>query len=82
MKKLKVFTQNICSDCLQLLVNGESEHSEKELEAHNKTLTDWAKLKYFPAGLSDNTERFFSWSDCDVCGQIAGDRYEYNFIHE
>ena len=82
MKKFKVFTQNICSDCLQLLVNGESNHSEEELKQFNQTLTEWSKLKYVPAGLSDNEESFFSWSKCDICNQIAGDRHEYNFFQQ
>ena len=80
MKKYKVFQQNICSDCLQLLVNNESEHSEEELNTFNKTLSDWNKTGYIPAGLADNMEPFFSWSSCDVCNQIAGMRYEYNFF--
>ena len=78
--KAKVYQQNICSDCLQLLVNGESEHSEKELITFHSTLENWSKTGYTPAGLSNNQESFFSWKCCDVCGQIAGDRHEYNFF--
>lgn len=80
MKKYKVFQQNICPDCLQLLVNGESNHTEEELKNFNSVLTEWAKTGYIPAGLADNMEPFFSWKTCDICGQIAGIRYEYNFF--
>ena len=82
MKKFKVFTQSICSDCLQLLVNGESEHSEQELKTFNDTLSKWAESKYIPAGMSDNDESFFSYSKCDLCNQMAGDRHEYNFFQK
>ena len=82
MKTVKVYQQEICSDCLQLLVNNESNHTETELKSFHSTLENWAKQKYVPAGLSDNMEPFFSWKCCDVCGQIAGNRYEYNFFDQ
>jgi hypothetical protein len=80
MKKYKVFQRNICLDCLQLLVNGESDHSEEELTQFNHTLELWAKTGYIPAGLSDNSEPFFSHNNCDICNQMPGNRYEYNFF--
>lgn len=82
MKKFKVYNQQICNDCLQLLVNGESDHTEKELNTFNKTLLGWSKLNYFPAGLSDNEEGYFSHRNCDICGQIAGQRNDYNFFQK
>lgn len=79
MKKHKVFQQNICSDCLQLLVNGESDHSESELKQFNETLKQWELTGYIPAGTTE-LESFFSHNSCDICNQIAGTRYEYNFF--
>ena len=81
-----VYIQNICLNCLQLLVNGESDHTEEELNMFNTTLDKWQKDKYIPAGMnmaeSENYEPFFSWSKCDLCDGLAGDRYEYNFFDE
>ena len=84
--KAKVYKQKICTDCLLMLVNGESDHSEEELKRMDKTLEEWAKDGYTPAGMATdkngNCEPSFSWRRCDLCGQIAGDRYEYNFIQK
>jgi hypothetical protein len=82
MKNKEVYQQNICNNCLQMLVNGESDHTEEELSTMNKTLDNWAKDKYIPAGLSDNLEPSFSWHKCDLCDGLAGDRYEFNFFDE
>ena len=78
----QVFQQEICSNCLQLLVNGESDHTETELNKFYETLDKWSTDKYVPAGLSDNMESFFSWHKCDLCDSLPGDRYEYNFFDE
>jgi hypothetical protein len=78
--KTEVYQQNICSNCLQMLVNGESDHTEEELTTMGNTLNEWSKTGYTPAGLSDNMESSFSWHKCDLCNCLAGDRYEYNFF--
>jgi hypothetical protein len=80
MKKSSLFIQIICSDCLQSIVIGCNEMDENELNEMDKTLNLWAKDNYFPFGLTNNTEPFFSWSKCELCNQLAGDRYEYYFI--
>lgn len=82
MKKNNVFQQQICDNCLQMLVNGESDHTDHELNKMNETLDNWQKDKYIPAGMSDNMEPFFSWHHCDLCNSLAGNRYEYNFFDE
>ena len=82
--KSKVFQQSICTDCLQLLVNGESDHAPEELVRMNKTLAQWADSKYVPAGMhtdeNGNCEPSFSWHRCDLCNGLAGDRYQYDFF--
>lgn len=75
-----IYTQNICGDCLQSIVNGDNERDIAELNEMNKTIEQWSKEKYFPLGLTENTEPFFSHSKCDLCDQLAGQRYEYYFI--
>lgn len=75
-----IYKQIICPNCLQLLVNGESNHTEKELTEINNTLDLWAKDKYYPIGMADTLTPYFSWSKCELCNGLAGDRYEYNFI--
>jgi hypothetical protein len=80
MSESNLYIQNICSECLQKLVNDEGDHMPEELERFEKTLKKWAKELYYPAGLTDNTEPSFSWSKCDLCNTLAGDRYEYYFI--
>lgn len=77
-----VYIQNICTNCLQWLVNNESDHTEEEKQTMFNTLDQWSKDKYIPAGLSDNLEPSFSWHTCDICHALPGDRYEYNFFDE
>jgi len=84
--KNNIYVQNICSDCLQWLENNESNHSEEEFTTMQETLSVWVKEKYYPAGANidknGNCEPFFSWSRCELCNGLAGDRYKYNFIDE
>jgi hypothetical protein len=78
-----IYIQNICGDCLQAIVNGEDDpYGQHDSETMEKTLRSWAKRKYFPAGLTDNTEPSFSWQKCDLCNDLAGNRYEYYFRDE
>ena len=79
MKK-EIYVQEICENCLQLLVNGESDHTPEELKTMEKTLQDWQKNSYIPAGLADNMEPYFSWQKCELCNSLPGTRYEYNFF--
>ena len=77
--KNNIYIQNICSDCLQYLVNNENYHTNEETERMIKTLMQWGKTKYYPSGLTDNTEPSFSHCKCDLCNGLAGDRFEYYF---
>jgi hypothetical protein len=75
-----LFIEKICGDCLQSIVNGDNDRDEKELAEMHKTLTNWRKQQlYAPAGLTQNTEPFFDWHRCILCGQLPGNRYEYYF---
>ena len=69
-----------------MLENGESNHSDVEFITMQETLKSWGEDKYIPAGIASdengNCEPSFSWRRCDLCGQIAGERYEYNFIQK
>jgi hypothetical protein len=78
--KRNLYKQEICSDCLQYLVNDESYHSEQEKETMNETLLNWNNQKYFPVGTSDQLdEPFFSSHRCDLCGSLPGNRFIYFF---
>ena len=78
--KWKVYQQSICGDCIQMLANGESNHTPEELARMESTLAKWAKENYEPAGLIEDCEPSFSWNKCDLCNGLAGDRFEYNFF--
>jgi hypothetical protein len=79
-----IYIQNICGDCLQMLVNNESNHEPQELEQYHKTLDQWYNDNYTECGPNyddnGNIEPFFSWHHCDICDGLPGMRYEYNFI--
>jgi hypothetical protein len=77
--KQELFIQHICNNCLQLIENGESDHTEAELKEYNKTLDKWSKRNYIPAGLTDESEPYFDWHYCDLCHCLPGDRYDYYF---
>lgn len=74
--------QYICENCLQLLVNGESNHSEDELHTFNVKLNNWKQQYYVAVGLTENNEPSFSWKSCDICETKAGNRYEFIFKKE
>ena len=78
MKCVK-FTQDICSDCLQYLVNNEHRSDSVEEAKMIETLSEWNKECYGPLGLDEDCEPFFSPCKCDLCNQIAGDRFKYVF---
>lgn len=79
--KGKIYTQQICTDCLQYLVNNESYHSDKEFNTMLETLTKWAKTGYTHLGMTDTEhESYFSHNHCDLCNGLAGNRIDYNFI--
>ena len=75
-----IYKQEICPECLQLLVNGESEHTPEELIQFNKTLDKWYKENYIALGPSNDNEAYFSWLNCDLCNSLPGNRFEYDFI--
>lgn len=77
---MKVYQEEICTDCLHALVNGESDHTEEEENRMIKVLEKWQTQNYVPAGLADNLEPFFSHTRCILCNSLPGDRYEYNFF--
>jgi hypothetical protein len=81
MKSIHI--QNICPNCLQWLVNNESQHTEQEKNKMNETLANWAKEKYYPLAPNfegDFYESSFSHNHCDLCDCLPGERYEFNFI--
>jgi len=82
MKIQRLFIQNICGDCLQSIVNGDNDRDEHESQKMDETLSKWSERKYFAYGLTENSERSFSWHTCDLCNQLPGDRYEYYFRDE
>lgn len=79
-----IYAQSICADCLQMLANGESDHSPQELEHFQKVLHEWVGKNYIPAGQvtdeNGNCEPYFSWHRCDLCDGLPGNRYDFNFI--
>lgn len=77
-----IYTEEICENCLQWLVNNESDHTKLEFEEMQKTLKVWAQDKYVPAGLCDISEPFFSHSRCILCNCLAGTREDYYFRDE
>lgn len=80
MKTIEIHVQQICGNCLQLLVNDESEHTEKELNEFHSVLERWRKeLNYIPLGLTDNNEPYFTGQKCDLCDALPSHVYEYNF---
>jgi len=80
MKLRKIYTEQICTNCLHKLVNDEGDHTDEELAEMKETLHDWLEQDYTPAGLTDDTEPSFSWRKCILCGSAAGDRYSYHFL--
>lgn len=78
MERVK-FVQNICADCLQYIVNNEHRSDSVEEMKMLETLSEWNKEYYSPLGLDDDCEPFFSHCKCDLCDQIAGDRFKYVF---
>ena len=82
LEKSNVFAHAVCYDCLQLLVNGESDHTKHQLAVFHQTLKTWSEQKYTPLGIGENIEPYFLYSQCDICDGLAGDRYEYYFIRQ
>lgn len=79
-----IYQEEICSDCLQMLVNGESNHTPEELKLFNKTLNLWKNDvdPYVPAGpVMEDGEVEFSNSKCILCDCLPGKRHLYHFIH-
>ena len=79
--KTYIEIEKICGDCLQEIVNAEPRESQGHSDRMNKTLALWAKDNVVPGGLTENCEKEFSWKHCPLCGELPGDRYEYNFIY-
>jgi DNA-directed RNA polymerase subunit RPC12/RpoP len=81
MSNLEISKEYICSDCLQELVNGEPREDITYSIRMSKTLIKWGAQDYIPAGLSEGEDRSpaFSWKRCPLCGDLAGERYEYLF---
>ena len=77
--KNNIYEQEICSNCLQALVNGQGMHTADELCALSETLEQWSGENYRPSGPTDDMEPFFSHRKCDLCGALPGDRYYYYF---
>ena len=72
-------TLRICTDCLQLIANGEGPdgHAAKMVEHLDlKSSTDITLGCTDPECLDDGDECGFSWSACQGCGSsLGGDRY-------
>ena len=79
MKKNQ-FIQEICEDCLHLLVNGESDMmEEKNKSIFVQTMVKWHLQNYKPITYQ-SLNHFFSHYNCDICECLPGTRY--NFIFE
>jgi hypothetical protein len=78
--KGKIYTQEICDDCLQYLVNGSIHESSEEKERCDKTLDEWSKTNYIPLGSANDNEGYFSHHSCDLCNCLPGNRFEYSFL--
>lgn len=76
-----VYTELICSNCLQKLLNNEGNHTEKELKEMQNTLSKWREENYLPLEFHPDLQGAeFSNLPCNLCNAKAGDRYLYNFI--
>jgi hypothetical protein len=63
-----------CTDCVMWLANGELPPDESDW-APEAVERNWPDHHLCVAG-DENSEEYFSWSPCEVCGsRLGGNRY-------
>lgn len=66
-----LFMLNACVDCLVFLANGEEPPERPNLRAEIEKAWPFTKWVLEPA-CDEESEGWFSWSPCDVCGSALG----------
>ena len=72
------FTIEVCIDCLDAATGLTSHELGRDID-HALSTIDWDTQRPYPAATLDGS--FFSWSDCEGCGQEAGTRYDLVVLH-